>query len=241
MPGELLLTPRSMIMLEGTGSDFDQAYFVDVIERRLHQTGGFTQHIRAKNTSPRTDTTTPQVPATAGWVSRMERLLNVVKQHAGAIGSRMAASRALAQSHRWIRQPRLRGSRCSRKAFSPAGCRFCHPGSEPVGACVVLRRLVIRFWFSRRRAMPTMASSSDAHSRTRKSRRRHQSAKSGWSIAPAASSSCRMTGQFRCRVICMWLAMFTTRKALCLVCAAITTAYHTDSRGGTTSVTNQPD
>lgn len=59
MPGELLLTPRSMIMLQGTGSDFDQAYFVDVIERRLHQTGGFTQRIRARNTSPRTDTTTP--------------------------------------------------------------------------------------------------------------------------------------------------------------------------------------
>lgn len=59
MPGELVLTPRSMIMLEGTGSDFDQAYFVDVIERRLHLSGGLTQHIRAKNTSPRTATTTP--------------------------------------------------------------------------------------------------------------------------------------------------------------------------------------
>jgi hypothetical protein len=48
-----------MIMLEGTGSEFDQAYYVDVIERRLHYNGGLTQNIRAKNTSPRTETTTP--------------------------------------------------------------------------------------------------------------------------------------------------------------------------------------
>ncbi len=59
MAGELMLTPRSMIMLDGTDSDFDQTYYVDVIERRLHINGGFTQHIRAKNTSPRTETTTP--------------------------------------------------------------------------------------------------------------------------------------------------------------------------------------
>jgi phage protein D len=59
MAGELAMTPRSMIMLDGTGSDFDQAYHVDLIERRLHISGGFTQHIRAKNTSPRTETTVP--------------------------------------------------------------------------------------------------------------------------------------------------------------------------------------
>jgi phage protein D len=59
MAGELVLTPRSMIMLGGTGSDFDQTYYVDVIERRLHAGGGFTQRIRAKNTSPRTETTAP--------------------------------------------------------------------------------------------------------------------------------------------------------------------------------------
>ena len=62
MAGELMLTPRSMIMLDGTGSDFDQTYYVDVIERRLHTSGGFTQHIRAKNTSPRTETTAPATP-----------------------------------------------------------------------------------------------------------------------------------------------------------------------------------
>jgi phage protein D len=68
MAGDLVLTPRSMIMLDGTGSDFDQTYYVDVIERRLHVNGGFTQHIRAKNTSPRTETTAPADvvdPATA--------------------------------------------------------------------------------------------------------------------------------------------------------------------------------
>jgi hypothetical protein len=58
MPGELILSPRSILMLEGTYSDFDQAYYVDVIARRLHYSTGLTQHIRAKNTSPRTGTTT---------------------------------------------------------------------------------------------------------------------------------------------------------------------------------------
>ncbi len=58
MPGELELSPRSMIALEGTGTEFDQAYYVDVIERRLRQGGGLTQYVLARNTSPRTETTT---------------------------------------------------------------------------------------------------------------------------------------------------------------------------------------
>lgn len=53
MPGELALTPRSMIALQGTGSDFDQTYYVDVIERRLCYDHGFIQRVRACNTSPR--------------------------------------------------------------------------------------------------------------------------------------------------------------------------------------------
>jgi hypothetical protein len=57
MPGELSLSPRSMIALEGTGTEFDQTYYVDVIERRLNQDSGLTQRILAKNTSPRTETT----------------------------------------------------------------------------------------------------------------------------------------------------------------------------------------
>ncbi|MGC1411088.1 MAG: hypothetical protein WA864_19365 [Acetobacteraceae bacterium] len=58
MPGELLLSPRSMIALEGTGTEFDQSYYVDVIERRLRQNGGLTQFVIAKNSSPRTELTT---------------------------------------------------------------------------------------------------------------------------------------------------------------------------------------
>lgn len=59
MPGELTITPRSQIVLSGTGTEFDQAYFVDVIERSLNPRSGFTQRIRAKNTSPRTETAIP--------------------------------------------------------------------------------------------------------------------------------------------------------------------------------------
>jgi phage protein D len=63
MPGELALTPRSMIALEGTGTDFDQVYFVDVIERKLRFDRGMTQRLRAKNTSPRIDSA---IPSTSG-------------------------------------------------------------------------------------------------------------------------------------------------------------------------------
>jgi phage protein D len=59
MPGELVLTPRSTVLLDGTGTDFDQVYYVDSIERSISFQSGFTQQIRAKNTSPRTETTTP--------------------------------------------------------------------------------------------------------------------------------------------------------------------------------------
>lgn len=51
MPGELTLTPRSLVGLEGTGTAFDQVYYVDTIERRLRFDGGFVQHVRAKNSS----------------------------------------------------------------------------------------------------------------------------------------------------------------------------------------------
>jgi phage protein D len=56
MPGELSLTPRSILSLEGTGTEFDQTYYVDVIERRLCQDHGLTQQVLARNSSPRTDT-----------------------------------------------------------------------------------------------------------------------------------------------------------------------------------------
>jgi phage protein D len=52
MPGELSLAPRMMLRLEGTGTDFDQSYWIDEIERRLSVGHGFTQRLRAKNSSP---------------------------------------------------------------------------------------------------------------------------------------------------------------------------------------------
>ena len=58
MPGELALTSRSMIALDGTGTDFDQVYRVDAIERRLHPDRGMTQCVRATNSSPRAITAT---------------------------------------------------------------------------------------------------------------------------------------------------------------------------------------
>lgn len=53
LPGELSLTPRSQILLTGTGTDFDQVYFVESIERSLDVRSGFRQRLRATNTSPR--------------------------------------------------------------------------------------------------------------------------------------------------------------------------------------------
>ena len=53
MPGDLRITPRSMIALAGTSTAFDQNYFVDEIERTMRFEGGFVQRIRAKNLSPK--------------------------------------------------------------------------------------------------------------------------------------------------------------------------------------------
>jgi phage protein D len=59
MPGDLALDPRSMIQLVGTATDFDQTYFIDMIDRHLSMEHGFVQRIRAKNSSPRATTATP--------------------------------------------------------------------------------------------------------------------------------------------------------------------------------------
>jgi phage protein D len=59
MPGDLILNPRTSIQLVGTASDFDQTYFIDVIDRHISMEHGFVQRIRAKNTSPRTQSTAP--------------------------------------------------------------------------------------------------------------------------------------------------------------------------------------
>lgn len=53
LPGELTLTPRNMVRLEGTGTSFDQSYYVEHIERRISFQDGFRQNVRMKNSSPR--------------------------------------------------------------------------------------------------------------------------------------------------------------------------------------------
>jgi hypothetical protein len=59
MPGELTLTARSVIALAGTGTDFDQSYFIDTLEREISFDSGFIQRIRAKNSSPERQVTPP--------------------------------------------------------------------------------------------------------------------------------------------------------------------------------------
>ena len=51
MPGELVLSARSQIAVTGTGTSFDQSYWVDSIHRQIAM-GGFRQSVRVKNHSP---------------------------------------------------------------------------------------------------------------------------------------------------------------------------------------------
>ena len=50
MPGEVDLAPRSLVLLQGTGTDFDQTYAIDEITRRVSARDGFMQTVRAVNT-----------------------------------------------------------------------------------------------------------------------------------------------------------------------------------------------
>ncbi len=52
IPGDLTLTPRSLIRLSGTQTDFDQNYFVSQINISLNAQRGFTMRVSAKNASP---------------------------------------------------------------------------------------------------------------------------------------------------------------------------------------------
>ncbi len=65
MPGEVTLTARSLVTLQGTGTEFDQTYFVDSIERSIHYDHGFVQHLRCKNQAPVSQATTPADVVTA--------------------------------------------------------------------------------------------------------------------------------------------------------------------------------
>lgn len=59
MPGELALAPRQPLLVQGTGTSFDQLYWIDEITRRLDVTHGFTQSLRARNTSASNAATSP--------------------------------------------------------------------------------------------------------------------------------------------------------------------------------------
>ena len=52
MPGELTLQPRQHVALVGTGTSFDQTYYIDSINRRVDVDSGFSETIRMKNQSP---------------------------------------------------------------------------------------------------------------------------------------------------------------------------------------------
>ena len=51
MPGELDFAPRQQVVLTGTRTAFDQLYWIDEVSRRLDGRGGFTQRLRARNSS----------------------------------------------------------------------------------------------------------------------------------------------------------------------------------------------
>ena len=46
LPGDLVLTPRSLVMLQGTGSDWDGAYAVSDVTRTIIVQRGFSQRLR---------------------------------------------------------------------------------------------------------------------------------------------------------------------------------------------------
>jgi hypothetical protein len=51
-PGDQTLNPRNMVRLQGTGSSWDQAYFVDWVRRKMALDEGFSMEVRCKNHSP---------------------------------------------------------------------------------------------------------------------------------------------------------------------------------------------
>ena len=51
LPGDLILSPRMMVRLQGTGTTFDQAYYADSVTRYIDIEQGFTMNLRAKNRS----------------------------------------------------------------------------------------------------------------------------------------------------------------------------------------------
>lgn len=58
-PADLVLSPRALVRLEGTGSSWDQTYYVASVQRRLSFEGGFVMQVEAKNHSPDSQVATP--------------------------------------------------------------------------------------------------------------------------------------------------------------------------------------
>lgn len=58
MPGDLTTSARDMVSLTGTGTAFDQAYYIDTLERSLDLQSGFVQTLTLKNHSPQTEALT---------------------------------------------------------------------------------------------------------------------------------------------------------------------------------------
>jgi phage protein D len=67
MPGELSLAPRQQILLQGTGTEFDRSYWLDGVERRFAQSGGFTQRLHARNAGSPDEATAPADKVIAVW------------------------------------------------------------------------------------------------------------------------------------------------------------------------------
>ncbi len=54
MPGELTLAPRATFALSGTGTSFDQAYRIEMIDRHFSTRTGFVQRVRASSLADQT-------------------------------------------------------------------------------------------------------------------------------------------------------------------------------------------
>ena len=59
-PGDLVLTPRSIISLSGTGSPADMNYYADTVTREIDFEGGFRMNVTAKNRDQRGEINGPQ-------------------------------------------------------------------------------------------------------------------------------------------------------------------------------------
>lgn len=55
MPGDLTTTTKDMVSLSGTGTSFDQNYYIDTLERVMDLKSGFVQTLTLKNHTPAED------------------------------------------------------------------------------------------------------------------------------------------------------------------------------------------